>query len=260
MNDDIIVVGYPKSGNTWLARMLADATNKNMERKDPVNSLVNDDSKEGNGIVRKWHYFPEGVSRLHAPAVYIVRDVRDVLVSGFFHCNRHLQGKNLNENFFTKVYFPHEILRLNKAWQGNSFRLLTRGFWKNKIKKLVAGGNAQKVGGWSDHVNFWTNQSGVVVVRYEDFLSNAEENLYGLLECLNIKVTNKDVERAVNEWNFEKKKRELEEAGDKVNSIFLRRGQSGDWENYLGKFLLRRIEAEHSEVLSKMGYELKAGG
>ena len=36
--EDIYVIGFPKSGNTWLARLLAEVTDSNLVPSNPVDA------------------------------------------------------------------------------------------------------------------------------------------------------------------------------------------------------------------------------
>jgi len=45
--EPIFVVGFPKSGNTWLARLLAEITQSNIEANNPIDIADNLLSRKG---------------------------------------------------------------------------------------------------------------------------------------------------------------------------------------------------------------------
>lgn len=76
---DIIVVGYPRSGNVWLSRLLGDILDRPVIGVNGALSLATEGKdRPGPGRVMQAHKItpPEG-----AKAVFLVRDPRDVLVS-----------------------------------------------------------------------------------------------------------------------------------------------------------------------------------
>lgn len=74
----IPIIEFPKSGGTWLARMVGTTTGVPF-----IEGHVMPPS--GPAIVR-YHWTPRGS---HAPGVYVVRDPRDVMVSLYHHRLRH---------------------------------------------------------------------------------------------------------------------------------------------------------------------------
>ena len=87
-NNLIVVIGYPKSGNIWMVRLLADVlkykvlATGNVE-KDHIASDVNNQltALSDHYLITKQHELPGKLSPQAACCVYMIRDVRDVLTS-----------------------------------------------------------------------------------------------------------------------------------------------------------------------------------
>ena len=54
--EPIYVIGYPKSGNTWLARMIAEVLRANIASADVINSSDNRQDRDGKYLIIKKHY------------------------------------------------------------------------------------------------------------------------------------------------------------------------------------------------------------
>ena len=149
--ESIYVIGFPKSGNTWLARLLAEITQSEIESSNSVDSADNSAMRRRGGhLICKQHDSVKEFSLEDVPIVYIIRDVRDVLVSAFFFNNRFVTedlvklDSNLRgiKRLLYRLYFWNQIRRMNRQWCGNELTVL-----RNWIH-----GRKSTVGSWSEHV------------------------------------------------------------------------------------------------------------
>ena len=123
----IYVVGFPKSGNTWLLRILCDLCDANIDQGGVVNRA--DYRANRQKTIIKMHFEDPNSVILGGKVIYIVRDVRDVLVSGFFHTHRALQryeaSFQINEKGisvpFSAVAFPSKPLFFNHPYRRYDF-------------------------------------------------------------------------------------------------------------------------------------------
>jgi hypothetical protein len=258
--EPVFVVGFPKSGNTWLARLLAEVTDSNIAVNNPldgVNMADNSSERKGQFIIHKEHVVNNIEQAMQSKVVYIVRDVRDVLVSGFYHCNRWCNDDLINRNIFLKWYFYHEVKKLNKKWQGNvwaEFKYSARCFIKSLIRYKY---EKVRVGNWSDHVSFWSKSPNVIVVRYEDLLRGTEAEMKKILLAFKLDVSDEVLLKAISNQSFKKKKSDFLKSGDPLNAKFLRRGKEGGWKELLPTTLVREIEQRHAVVMNTYGYKLE---
>jgi len=103
-DDDIFVVGYPKSGNTWFQNILASliyGVNPELTPDSVIQDLIPDVHykcyyrRYRNSVVFKSHSFPRPDYR---KVIYIVRNGRDVMVSYFHYLKilRERQGRDIS--------------------------------------------------------------------------------------------------------------------------------------------------------------------
>jgi len=244
-----------------LARLLAEITQSNIAVNtslDLVNAADNSPQRKGKRVIHKEHVVRDVEAVLQCKVVYIVRDVRDVLVSWFFHCNRWvLSGGYVKKTGLYKRYFIREILKSSEILRGNIWSeclIKSRQFLELFIHR---GYERVRIGDWSNHVDYWRNRSGVVVVRYEDLLKDTESELRKILAALDISVEDEFLSRCILNQSFENRKSEFLRSGDDKNVKFLRSGQAGDWRSMLPPSVVIEVERRHARVMNECGYKLE---
>jgi hypothetical protein len=255
--EPLFVIGFPKSGNTWLARMLAEVTDSNMNPRNPIDAADFSPARSGRYLIYKEHAVEDIDSMSSNKTVYIVRDVRDVLVSGFFHNNRWCNGGDIRRIRLFRWYFNHEIRKLNKMWRGNLWAEFVYRV-KNTIKSVCGKNKTRaRIGSWSSHVTFWATIPGMVVVRYEDLLNNPEFEMNRILRELQINVSDEVIHETVSNQSFAKKRSDFVNSGDTKNLKFMRKGVANGWKNLFSPAIAREIEKAHSPVMNQYGYVLE---
>ncbi len=251
----IYVIGYPKPGNTWVARLLSDLLDSPIEAgDDAVNQADNDKEFRGDYSIVKGHYSrssrPEYISN-NSKIIYVVRDFRDVLISGFFFCHNNFPEKKIliksNEFFssFYKIYFYHQLRRMTKKWVSHELTV---------IRNYIYRSPKNTVGSWSDHVKYWTAQPNISVVRYEDLLHNPIESIDGILSGIDVTHHHASIGETIERQSFSNRKDNFLRSDDEVNHKFLRKGGSGDWKRFLNSQAIKRIEDTHGRVMRGLGY------
>ena len=201
--DDVFIVGYPKSGNTWLQAMIASLV-YGMDMRLVPDQLVQ-------AIVPDMHYIPF-YRRIQSPmffkshslpaprfkkVIYLCRDGRDVMAS---------------------------YVSWRKA-QGD----------EQAIGGFISGSGHGIPGPWHQHIAAWKkNPYGADIhwVRYEDFLSDCVKQLRELCVFLDIERTDNHIAVAAESCAFAPmRQREIEKGWDNSEfpsgAAFVRRGQSG---------------------------------
>ena len=153
--DDIYVVGYPRSGTTWMQMICHQLKSNGAMSFDHIYDvapflemcLKNGTSLEEMPSPRivKSHLLYRTIYQYQGKYIYIIRDGRDVLISCYF-----LQKRYMNPNEVFSVYFD----------------------------KFLAG--RVQYGSWFKHVKEWQVHSSdlnVLVIHYEDLIQSLDKCL-----------------------------------------------------------------------------------
>jgi hypothetical protein len=220
--EDVFIASFPRSGNTLLRFLLSDiATNvdPDFELVDRVIPNVGSHRAApafmGSGRLIKTH---EPHRRQYRRGVYLVRDVRDVLVSWY----RVMQ------------YNPDDL---------GSFDKSVRSFVTRK---------ATPYGSWAGHVRSWLDgrRKGlpILVYRFEDLRANPAGALHEITHFIGLPASQGQIDRAIAR-NTPERMRELEEASTDYltrthghRSRGVRSGAVGGWRDLLGANHLSLLE------------------
>ncbi|AFY53078.1 sulfotransferase family protein [Rivularia sp. PCC 7116] len=180
--EDIFLVSFAKSGNTWLRFMLANTLKIHYKIQRNVNFFtlhdfipdiyqaggftnLHDGDIFGNPEIPKIIKSHSPYNRFYQRVILIVRDPRDVMISYFYHLKRI---KRIPESY-TLSQLIH-----NKEY-------------------------GIKV--WNKHTESWINvtQDGQIInlFRFEDILNNTHKELHRLMDLLGIEVDKSTIAEAI---------------------------------------------------------------
>lgn len=172
-------------------------------------------------------------AKLSKGAVYLVRDPRDVAVS----FAKHL-GKTLDETI--------DLMGREGTCLQSDGNLLSH-----------------YLSSWSAHVRSWLSKDNPIptsCVRYEDLLENPSERFRAILGALGL---DEHVDEAAFQFAMEQTafanlqatedKTGFRETGRKQDRFF-NAGRAGRWREVLTHDQVRRLEADHADVMSELGY------
>ncbi|MFQ5469338.1 MAG: sulfotransferase domain-containing protein [Gammaproteobacteria bacterium] len=235
-DDDIFLVSYPRSGNTWLRFLLAmivkqatDVDFNNIERYIPDIYRNDNDTllKIGSPRIIKSH---EKYNTGYPNVIYLVRDVRDVIVS-----NYHFGKKMGYEGDFSSCF--------------NS--LITEPYDKGLA-----------FGTWTDNVQSWLDhKDNLSLIKYESLVNSPLQAVTNLLSNLSIQVENTIIEHAIAECSFEKMraKEQTTQGIDYINASkgneFIRKGEVGGWREYFTPEHVDVVKERFGELLIALNYE-----
>jgi hypothetical protein len=227
---DLLVCGYPRSGNVWLSRLLGDALGRSIIGKNGTLSLATE-RRESNDIVMQAHVYPKESTKFwngtgidlnrrgDRDIVCVVRDPRDVVVSA------------------------------SKFW-GWSL--------EETMEKMVKGPGPLELPPWRTFIEAWFNQR-IPIVRYEDLYDDAEGAIGGLLDKLKLKPVN-DLGDVVYRQSFHTRRMDIEQYGHlypfgkEAQLQHLRKGSTGEWEEVLPVYLKRTALSVWRTPLKILGY------
>lgn len=227
--DDVFVVGFPKSGHTWVQYLLAGLVGSIDTTKcsDALVQEVVPDAQVRLAYRRytqpmffKTHELPRPSFRR---VVYLLRDGRDAMVSYFHHHNA----------LHPAVDFPTLVRR---------------------APHLEAR--------WHEHVEQWLGNpfgAQLITVRYEELKQSPVDGLKRIAEFAGVRATDEEIRQAVAGAAFEKqKKREAQQGWDDSKwpkeKSFVRRGAVGSFRDEMPAEALALFMAEAGPTLKKLGY------
>ena len=237
-HDDTIIVGYPKSGTTWMRFLIA-----NMLRPD-LELTFRNLQEVVPGIHQTQVFDPEfprpRFIKTHFPAydefprtIYIYRDGRDVMVSHYHYAIQKWADakKKFTNRFdrFVRENYPHK-----------------------------------HYGAWHEHVERALNFAAIhpdrmLVVRYEDMLQNPNEGAAKIASfCGFADLTPEEIETAVSKCRFEKLQKDETAHGSipsrKDNFQFFRSGKAGQWDEMFSSEDTAYFMQLAGPTLKKLGY------
>ncbi len=247
--DDVFLVSYPRSGNTWTRFLLGNllypddpVSFSNIESRIPEIYFNRD--RFMRSLPRPRMLKSHECFQPHYPRViYVVRDPRDVAVS-FYHHN--VKARNIPDDYPMASFVP----------------------------RFIAGEFDQKFGTWRDNVLSWTAVRGddprFLMLRYEDMKRNTAGALRRVAAFLErcafrpIDSTPEALKRAIELSSAERMRAlEKEEAGNWVltkgtrsDKPFVRSATSGGWKSQLAKESVEEIEGAWGGLMQSLGYEL----
>ncbi len=240
--DDIFLVSFPKSGNTWTRFLLANllhpekaASFANLHRiiPDPTGTTKRDfDRMPRPRIIKSHECFDPRYPRVN----YMVRDPRDVAVSQY-HYHRKLR----------KIEDDSPVERF--------------------VTRFLAGETCGH-GSWGQNVLTWVvtreGDPRFLLLRYEDLVADTPRELRKVLAFLKMEATEEQIDQAV-ERSSAAQMRKMEKSqseqcgltkGSRKDLSFVRAAGSGGWRSELPAPLVERIENAWGPIMVHLGYEL----
>jgi hypothetical protein len=244
--DDVFLVSYPKSGNTWTRFLVANLIHPEAAANfGNINELTPDPEALSKRrlsrlprprIIKSHQYFDPRYPRV----IYIVRDPRDVALSQY-----HFRRKR---------------------------RVIAEGIPIEQFVDRFIGGQNTPYGSWGENVASWLFTRGrspyFLLVRYEDMLENTMAELGKIAAFLGIDASIERLTRAAERSSAENM-RKLEQSQAHLWSStketrqdmpFVRAAKSGGWKLELPAACVAQIEKAWGDVMQELQYSLASQG
>jgi hypothetical protein len=241
--DDVFIVSYPKSGNTWTRFLIANLVypEKNPDFSN-INHLIPDpealakrtlETLPRPRFIKSHQYFDPRFPKV----IYIVRDPRDVVLSEYYF--------DIKRGALTDGYPLQEY-----------------------ISRFVRGDVNHPFGTWYENAATWFHarrgDPRFLLVRYEDLQSNAMDEMHRIANFLGLAAEPERLTFAI-EQSSAGRMRELEKKQGHLWSStretrkdkpFVRSAKAGGWKAELPEASVAQIEAAWGGLMRDMGYDL----
>jgi hypothetical protein len=238
LSDDIFLVSYPRSGNTWIRFLLGSIIYGSNVNWDTMEKYVPDIYRNSDKqllwnsarprVLKSHHSYDERYPKV----IYIIRDVRNVFSSYY---NYHLKMK---------------------GYTGS----------REQFYKEFISGSLDDFGDWGLNVNSWVENQrnldkGFYLLKYEELRTNTFGEIEKVLKFLSIKRSNKEINESIQWASLGNMKKQEELFKDKVQLL----NDSNKDISFVGKGniypdindnqnILDKLEAHYSKTLKEHGY------
>lgn len=244
---DVFLVGHPKSGNTWLAYMLAVLAQNDFEGRVTlanVGKFIPTIHARDRAIAKYEYLQSPRIIRNEGPVypdsypktIYLVRDPRSVLLSYYHHCVHDTGVNDWPLSSFVDEMLAHGCISKLEPW-------------------LIR---------WDRQVSAWIERAktqSVIIVRYEDLISDRKSALEVVADFAGIDYAEDILTMAVQRGDFSSMRREEETYGAESyacekgkKGFFVRKGKTDSWKNEMSPELVARIDATFAETMTLTGY------
>jgi hypothetical protein len=241
--DDVFLVSYPKSGNTWTRFLIANLV---YAEKNPDFSNINDLLPDPEAmskrnlqrvvrprILKSHQYFDPRYPKV----IYVVRDPRDVVLSEYyFDIKRRVIAEDYPLPKFVSRFVRGELNHPHGTWGENA-------------------------ASW-----FYTRREDprFLLVKYEALQAQAMEELGRMASFLGVSATAEQLAFAI-EQSSANRMRELEKKQahlwsstreTRKDKPFVRSAKAGGWKSELPEASVAEIESAWGKLMREMAYEL----
>ena len=231
-SDDVFIVSYPRSGNTWIRFLVANLlapnekiTFRNIENYVPniYKSADTLDAREGRRYIKSHNPCFE----LYPKLVYVYRDGRDAMVSYYYYAT----GKKVFSGTFEQFVFSPFVEQFT-SWKEHAISAL-------------------------DFASKYPDR--ILMLRYEEMLVNLLPAVTSISAFLGVARDAQAIAKAAKKSSFEYlQKIEQESGGETLGKrlTFFRSGKSDQWRDHFTPKVYEQFLRENGETLLRLGYKL----
>ncbi|CAI5770463.1 sulfotransferase 6B1-like [Podarcis lilfordi] len=251
--DDVILVGYPKTGTNWLETMLrgleiraGKSTEEEKERRKAIEEELSVPSRLEFGNLDAFkrmtklpsrriivthlppHLLPKSIFKSKAKILVLIRNPKDTMVS-YFHFNNNL---SVLPNSTWDAYFT-DFMDGKVCW-----------------------------GSYFDHVSEWDkyiDDENVMGICYEELKEDPNLGLQKIAKFFGFSVNEEEIESVVENCRFKAMKQKSAETHGTFGDVLFRKGSVGDWKSLFSESQSQEVDRRFKECLaeSKLGAKMK---
>jgi hypothetical protein len=233
--DEVYLVSFPRSGNTWLRCMLASLVHDRELTPELVETTVPDVHKSRRRGTLQPPTRPLAI-KSHSPyikipskVIYVVRDGRDALISYYHYLIRRSRAESERVSLSMS---PGAFFSCDKLWPSP---------WHLHIM------------GWMDGLSLW-QEDHYRIVRYEDLLQSPTTQLASIAQFIGLSADERSVQRAIARTTRSRLAELEADAG--LGTLGYISLDTPRWQNCLSNVDLAQFEALAGAALLRLGYPL----
>ena len=290
MNNKIIwLASYPKSGNTWMRYLISNyffnsekkfnfkiaKAIKNFPTEDQMKSIVSKSEilKNPFSIANYWIQAQE---ELKIQSTQFKNQTNSQQYTAFLKThnalvsinNKSFTNENLSLAIIQIVRDPRDVVISYSNFANSSYDEIIREMTSDKLMyrmdQSIDPPRVQITGSWKFHYISW--KTGVpniprILVKYEDLLSNTEDEFYKIIEflsrLLNFKINMDQLKFSIECSSFKILSKNEKKYGFheiKNDRPFFRKGKKNQWQEKLTQSQIIKIENEFKDEMKFLGY------
>ncbi len=246
--ENVLIVGYPKSGTTWATLLVAELLQApvlgywNSKHPELATSNTN---RQSQFACYKSHadYSILKADKEVSHIVYIVRDPRSVVES-------------------VKHYFYPPPLKsksiLAKIYNKTHWLLIGRSKMEKAACKAVLHGNAElnlNLGlSWNKHYQPFMADNEILFIRYEDLNLDPIATMQSISSFFDVETEKENLKEIMQKFSFNAMKQEFKSQKNTEGEYLMRSGKVDSWRNKLNERNLKEIELCLKDDLNTIGY------
>jgi hypothetical protein len=234
-SEDVFIVGYPKSGNTWFQNIFASlvyGVDAYLSPDSIIQDLIPDVHykryyrRYSTPMYFKSHCRPRAD---YQKVIYLVRDGRDVMVS-YYHYLKVLRAKRNEETHYEDIV-------------------------KNRV------GLFERCK-WHEHTEAWLSNpynAEICMIKFEEMRSQPIPTLQKICEFIKVEADQALLEKTIQQTAVDKMKAKEARWGQNnpawpKDQSFVRRGQAGSFKDEMPPDILEYFLEESRPALQQLGY------
>ena len=258
------VASYPKSGNTWVRAILAEALFHSSKLNDlgklipsfpALNQMYNQNNKfvDYNTLIASWTETQRKLS-------FESKDKKNILKT-HNACIKFNGIQFPDTNFTFKIIYiirdPRDVL-ISLSHHGNkSFLEIEQDMLNQEYKTIRKDSpfHREFLSTWENHVDSWLMfDIKPLIIRYEDILNGTRQEILKIFDWLGINASDR-VEEIIEKTSFENLQSQERKYGfdeKRGKNLFFRNGKTNSWKNE--NFDFSRIEIKFKRTMEKFNY------